>query len=240
MEKRVKQILIGLFLLVAAGSLIASQMHLLPFTFSVGKWILIILLVIALIYSFFQKSISGTVFSIAFLLMVFAKELKITQLVPWTLLIAAVLVTIALKLILGKHEKVLTVEFSSKDDNDFLDEDEYLSEEDSDQVINIQANMAAATKYVRSHDLRNVNISATMAGVKLYLTEARLNAGYAVIEINANISDLDIYLPKTWQVIFNPNNILSEITTKGSSQGNEVRVEITGTLKLCDLTIHYI
>ncbi len=52
-----------------------------------------------LIESLVNKSIFGSVFSVAFLLIVYAKPLRITRIVPWTILLAAFLIWIGLYLL---------------------------------------------------------------------------------------------------------------------------------------------
>lgn len=55
-----------------------------------------------LITSLINRSLGGTIFSIAFLLIIYAKPLHIESIVPWTVLLAAFLVWGGLRLIFKK------------------------------------------------------------------------------------------------------------------------------------------
>ena len=99
------RVLWGLGLLAAAAFLVLDQLHLIPV--ELGFWTIFWTVVFAatLITSLINRSLGGTIFSIAFLLIIYAKPLHIESIVPWTVLLAAFLVWGGLRLIFKKSWK---------------------------------------------------------------------------------------------------------------------------------------
>lgn len=96
------RILWGLGLLAAAAFLVLDQLHLI--SVELGFWTIFWTVVFAatLIISLINRSLGGTIFSIAFLLIIYAKPLHIESIVPLTVLLAAFLVWGGLRLIFKK------------------------------------------------------------------------------------------------------------------------------------------
>ncbi len=86
------------FLIASAVVLIVSQLSLFTLHVSIWSLLLTLILVAALISSLRYLNMPGVVFAIAFLAMIYAQPLGITKLVPWTILGAAVLLSIGLGL----------------------------------------------------------------------------------------------------------------------------------------------
>lgn len=86
------------FLIASAIVLIVSQLSLFTLHVSIWSLLLTLILVAALISSLRYLNMPGVVFAIAFLAMIYAQPLGITKLVPWTILGAAVLLSIGLGL----------------------------------------------------------------------------------------------------------------------------------------------
>jgi len=89
----------GLFLLLSAAILIGSQLHLISYKLGFWTVVVTIFLVAVLIKSLVYLSIPGSVFSLAFIAILYAKPLGITAITPWTVLGAALLISIGLSLI---------------------------------------------------------------------------------------------------------------------------------------------
>jgi len=89
----------GTFFLVSAIVLITSQLGI--FSYHVGIWTLFltIALVAIIVTSLRNLIMSSLVFAIALLAIIYAKPLGITALVPWTILGAALLLSIGLSIL---------------------------------------------------------------------------------------------------------------------------------------------
>lgn len=84
------RVLWGLGLLAAAAFLVLDQLHLMPL--ELGFWAIFWTVVFGatLITSLVNKSLGGSIFSIAFLLIIYAKPLHIERIVPWTVLFSSI------------------------------------------------------------------------------------------------------------------------------------------------------
>ncbi len=99
MKAKWSRIFWGVGLIAAAVFLVIDQLHLLPFT--IGFWAIFwtVVFVASLITSVINKNLYGAIFSIAFLVIVYAKPLHISALSPWTILLVAILVSAGISLI---------------------------------------------------------------------------------------------------------------------------------------------
>ena len=105
---RTKAIIWGLFLLLISVCLILWKLQFLHLPFgimNVSVWgvLLGIVFLILFVHSIVHLWYTGILFSLAFLAIIFAKPLHIEALVPGTVLLAALLGSIALHLILRPH-----------------------------------------------------------------------------------------------------------------------------------------
>ena len=164
----------GLGLLAAAAFLVLDQLHLIPV--ELGFW---------------------TIFSIAFLLIIYAKPLHIESIVPWTVLLAAFLVWGGLRLIFKKSwkptviingEKISTNWSDLKAPHKFKAEHVFSDTTSSDNGDNIviSEKMSSTSRYVHSQHLETVTINVSMGDVNVYLDSAK-PAGDEVIA-NVNMS----------------------------------------------------
>ena len=112
MKKNASNIIWGIVLLLLAAGLILSKLDpdgfgLIP---NISLWRLLLgaAFLSMLVKSVFDFNFTGIFFSLAFLGIVFGKYLHIEALVPWTLLVAAALASVAFSLIFGnsfKHKR---------------------------------------------------------------------------------------------------------------------------------------
>ncbi|APU72303.1 LiaF transmembrane domain-containing protein [Companilactobacillus crustorum] len=240
----------GLFLLLSAAILVVSQMHLITYTFSFWTIIATIFLVAVLIKSLVYFSIAGSVFSLAFLAILFAKPLGITALVPWTVLGAALLISIGLSMIfrplLVKHRPWMRrsyykkqwngggrVSFDRKVDPDV----ETVAESD----INVYVKMGSNIRYVKSDDFKRADIDVTMGDAKVYFDNVNV-LDSAVINVNASLSGVELYVPKNWNIIKEMNSNLGGVTEVGVADvtADSPNVTVRGLVSLSGLKISYV
>lgn len=240
----------GLFLLLSAAILVVSQMHLITYTFSFWTIVATIFLVAVLIKSLVYFSIAGSVFSLAFLAILFAKPLGITALVPWTVLGAALLISIGLSMIfrplLVKHRPWMRrsyykkqwnggerVSFDRKVDPDV----ETVAESD----INVYVKMGSSIRYVKSDDFKRADIDVTMGDAKVYFDNVTVT-DTAIINVNASLSGVELYVPKNWNVIKEMNSNLGGVTEVGFADvtADSPTITVRGLVSLSGLKISYV
>ena len=91
----------GIFLVLAAAYLIISRLGYLPVA-GVFTIIATIVCIAAFVHSLLHLSFGGMLFPLAFICILYDEPLGITAITPWTVLLAALLGTIGLKLIFSR------------------------------------------------------------------------------------------------------------------------------------------
>jgi len=243
----------GLFLLLSAAILVASQMHLIAYTFSFWTMIATILLVAVLLKSLIYFMVPGTVFSLAFLAILYAKPLGITALVPWTILGAAVLVSIGLSMILRPflmkhhpwmgykyhqnyyrgHHGSYHVKFDSHVDPDVKTVDA--------PDVDVYVKMGSSIRYVKSDDFKVANIDVTMGDAKVYF-ENVIVKDTAVINVNDSLGGVELYIPSSWNIVKEMDNNMANVDEIGTPviDSDSPIVYIKGLVSLGNLKISYI
>ena len=94
----------GVFLILAGAYLVVSQLGYLP---AVGVFSLLftVVCIAVIVASIPHVHFGGILFPLAFIAIIYDKPLGITAITPWTVLLAALLLTIGLHLIFGRFRK---------------------------------------------------------------------------------------------------------------------------------------
>lgn len=242
----------GLFLLVGAAILIVSQLHLISYNFNFWTIVASIFLVGILIKSLVYVAIPGAVFSLAFLAILYAKPLGITTLVPWTILGAALLISIGLSMIfrplLARHRPWLrhhqyyrgyqwqadkNIKFDGNVDPDIR------TVNDSD--VDMYVKMGSSIRYVKSDDFHEVNIDVSMGDAKAYFENVQIKDS-AIINVHSSLGGIELYIPKNWNVVKEIDNNLGGVTEEGYPEitDDSPIVTIRGSVSLSGLKITYI
>lgn len=239
----------GLFMLLSAGILIVSQLHLITYTFSFWTVVATIFLVAILIQSLVNYVIPGTVFSLAFLAILYAKPLGIMAIVPWTVLGAALLISIGLSFIFhpfitkhrfrnmrrfhhGWHNPRMQARFDHNVDVKTVDEPD----------VDVSVRMGSSIRYVTSDDFREANIDVSMGNAKVYFENVTVH-DTATININISLGGVDLYVPKNWNIIQEiDNNSMSGMSEVGNPDitADSPNITIHGYTSLSGLKITYI
>lgn len=242
----------GLFMLLSAGILVVSQMHLITYTFTFWTIVATIFLVAILIKSLVYFSVPGTVFSLAFMAILYAKPLGITAIVPWTLLGAALLVSIGLSMILNpllaKHRPWGKYHHNNWHGHahNYRFHHGFDGEVDVDNIdipdVEVNVKMGSSVRYVTSDFFREANINVSMGNAKVYFENVKIEDS-AVINIDVSLGSVELYLPSHWNVVKElDNNNLSGIDDVGPIMVSKdaPTVTLVGQATLSGITIHRI
>lgn len=199
-KSRSKRIVAGIALILVAVFLVLEQLNLI--SFQIGFWSLAwtAVFVISGIYSLMNKSISGTVFSIAFLLIIYAKPLHISVLSPWTILLVAVLVSVGLNMLFKRDFKPDVVINGKHVNADWSDLKNILSDEKKaqnstthDRVINQdddEENTHGRTRVINQEDDENIVVSTHMGDVSRFIHSKNLRS----LNVTTSLGDVKLYL----------------------------------------------
>ena len=249
MKAKWSRIFWGVGLIAAAVFLVIDQLHLLPFT--IGFWAIFwtVVFVASLITSVINKNLYGAIFSIAFLVIVYAKPLHISALSPWTILLVAILVSAGISLIFRNSFKPTIIINGKKVNANWSDlinknfkTDNVITDNsfgvDSDNVV-ISGKMTEASRYIHSQNLKTVTIDSSMGDVSVYLDDAKAAGDEVIMNINTSMCDVDVYIPSDWQVENNMQNSLSDVDID-HSKGTGTKLILQGRNTMGDLTVKHV
>lgn len=246
----------GVFFILGAILLGVSQLGLI--SYHIGFWAVIasVILVAALIQSVVMWSIGGTVFSLAFLSIIWAGPLGIQALVPWTVLGIAILLTIGLHIIFHRphgfdwssrfvngphrfhhHHGPVNIEFDSTGQFDDADT-EYVNDQTN---VHIDSRMSKSIRYINGENIQTIDITAYMTGLKVYFENADV-VDDAHINIDAQLSGVELFVPRNWHLINDVGAMLSGVNDHDYSQDRVTtkNVHLTGKSSLSGLEIYYV
>ena len=249
MKAKWSRIFWGVGLIAAAVFLVIDQLHLLPFT--IGFWAIFwtVVFVASLITSVINRNLYGAIFSIAFLVIVYAKPLHISALSPWTILLVAILVSAGISLIFRNSFKPTIIINGKKVNANWSDlinknfkADNVITDNsfgvDSDNVV-ISGKMTEASRYIHSQNLKTVTIDSSMGDVSVYLDDAKAAGDEVIMNINTSMCDVDVYIPSDWQVENNMQNSLSDVDID-HSKGTGTKLILQGRNTMGDLTVKHV
>ncbi|WP_047999544.1 LiaF transmembrane domain-containing protein [Lactiplantibacillus herbarum] len=224
------------FLIASAVVLITSQLGL--FSYHLGIWslLLTIVLVAALISSLRYLSMPGVVFAVAFLAIIYAKPLGITALVPWTILGAAVLLSIGLSMLIHPRYHYQYHNRHHHHHDDYAETTGTIS----DNQVNLDLTFGSGIRYVHSDAFEAGNLNVSMGSAKIYFDDVSLQTNTATINLNVSLGSLELYLPKTWQLQNNLDANLGSVNVNGVPTTAGPVVILNGRVSLGELTINYL
>lgn len=229
-----KNIFWGILFILGAIGLVIGKMGFLSDVnaFSLG---FSVILVTIMIDSLFRLNYAGILFPIAFLCIIFDKQLGITALTPWTVLIAALFGSIGLSMIFPKKNKFFkkNIDWSTKKGETIFDENE--------GTIRISSSFSGGTKFINTDKFESAIISSRFSGLEVYFDNAVMANDTAVLKLDVSFSGIELYVPRNWNVENRTNTFLGEI--ENNRHGNTVYTNtliITGDISLSGIEVHYI
>ncbi|MDO5294161.1 MAG: hypothetical protein Q4F05_15590 [bacterium] len=189
------------------------------------------------ILNLFKLEFTGVFFPLAFIGIIYDKELGITAITPWIILVAALLLSIGFSLIFHKHEH--HVEYNRKKDFDEKDFD-VIDVEDASNVT-CSTKFGASAKYVNTDDFRQADLSCSFGAMKVYFDNAIIKEDKAVVHIDASFCGMELYVPKEWKVEDHLGVSLAGVTEKNRSQSNGSPVLVlVGNVSFSGIDIIYV
>lgn len=246
MKPKVSRVFWGIFFLACATFVVLNQMGI--WTYKLGFWAVVgsIIFLLTLIDGIINLRITESVFSIAFILMIFAQPLHITKLVPWTLLLAALLISIGLGIIF--RNRFHTVVYAHKKIKNFNDKRKSISDNiftntvsnDKGAHVVINQTMSDTSRYIHSKELEDITIKAKMSDINVYLDDAEAKGDLVTLNLDTLMCEVTIYLPLSWQIDDQTASGLGAINIYGQSNGGGPTLRLLGKQSMGNISIKYI
>ena len=234
MKKR--NIFWGLLLIIASILIIVNKLG--YFTeISVFTIIVTVILLGIMIKSVIYISFPGILFPAALICIMYAEQWNITNLTPWPVLATALLGSIGLSMIFKSHghwdnhwcHKFEGEEFS-----------EVINEADGN-VINCAVSFGSSMKYINTDNFERANIKCSFGAMKVYFDNAIISSGNAEIYVDVSFSGVELYIPKTWNIVFEANSTFGGIDEKNRrTESSSPTVKLKGNVSFAGVEIIYV
>lgn len=222
---KAKRILFGiLFILIGAVIIINNLGYI-----EIGNmfyFIITLLLVPIFIKGLIHLSFISILMPLAIIGCMYAKELGITSITPWPLLLCALFLSIGLHLIFGHKSKH---KYNSAVDRD------------TNNDIDVDVNFNSVIKYINANNLKSGLIDCSFGAAKIYFDKAKLAKDGATIELDVSFGGVELYIPKEWKVVNNVNVFAGGIDEKNISVSNTENIlTLIGEIHFAGITIIYV
>ncbi|MBP5152921.1 MAG: hypothetical protein ILP13_08425 [Lachnospiraceae bacterium] len=238
-----KKLFSGLLLIVLGVSVILWKLNILPlpaFTAGVGTFgiIVAIFMVALILWGLVNMTFSAVFFPLAILCIIFKEPLGIENLTPWTVLIVAALFTAAMNIILPSYKK----NKYSAQNKSFGTHTTDATDGDYKYIFQ-STSFSEATKYIRSHNLEEVDLRVKFGELSAYFDDAYVPSGQITIDCSTSFGQMNVYIPREWYVENRANAALGEVddqVTREQGDPNGVKCIITGSVFCGELDLRRI
>ena len=244
MDKRSKSVVNGIILIALAVCLLLWKLNMfnLPVEFAgVSTWGLIVtaIMVYTIIHSIIDLSFGGIFVPLAIIGIIFDKPLGITAITPWTILIVAILLTVAFDMIFPKHHRH---HHHHHDDMKDFAKDHFTEEtkDDNDGYVMHSMRFGSSTKYIRSQNLRVVDLTSQFGELSVFFDGAQVSGKNLSVHCNVSFGEMDLYIPKEWRIKNKVGVMLGNCDERTSGEvivEDPIICEIDGSVSFGELKI---
>lgn len=226
----------GLFFIVAGVLMLLNALDII-LGINILNLLLTILLTGIIVASIMHLNFSGILVPAALIGVLYHEPLGITNLTPWPLIITAILFSIGLEIIFhssrrpshyGRHARDLNENFNEIEDSPDAEE------------VNYTVQFGGGVKYVNTDNLKIAHLNAKCSAMKVYFDNAKVKKNAEII-VDITLSGVELYIPKEWELIIEPNISLSGIEEKNRRiKADGPKVVLKGNVSLSGIEIIYV
>lgn len=232
MKNHKNNIFWGIIFLLAAIFLIVGKLGYLG-GISLFSILLTIMLIAILLKSIPSVNFAGILFPLAILCILYDKQLHIEALTPWTVLGVALLGSIGLQ-ILFRRDRLIIRKLPDNVKYSVIDEP------DSSHIRHATS-FTASTKYINTEDFKQADFSCSFGALSVYFENAKVPDGSAIVNLQANFSGVELYIPKEWTVESQMSISLGAVEEKNHPHPDgSVTLHLVGSASFCGVEITYI
>lgn len=230
----------GLLFLVAAAFLLLNKLNYWPTIYhvSVFKVVLTIFFIWMILEGIRHRNFFCMIFGLAFIAIQYDDLLHITALTPWTLLSAALLISIGLTIIFPQYHHSNGKKYEGFE---FVDKGKKIFNEQDGEVLHFENSFGSSVKYVNTDALVNASFENSFGEMKIYFDNAIIKNGTADINLEVSFGAAILYVPKTWNVESHIKTSFGTLKEQNSNQSQGCpTLRIYGEISFGDATIVYI
>ena len=220
----------GLFLILCGIALVINKLGYFPYID-----FFTIFLIYIIIKSALKVNFAGILFPIALICITYDKQLGITAITPWTVLIAALLGSIGLSMVFNKHPK-----WASRKSN--WDSSKFSTIDTEDEShIQLKTSFDGSIKYINTDKFEQADLKCSFGAMKVYFDNAVLHEGKGIVNIESSFSGIELYIPRNWTIEDISTTSFGAITEKNRNEGTADNIlTICGCIDFSGVEIIYI
>lgn len=227
----------GVFFIFAAVFLLVSKLGMMP-EIGIFKILFAGFLIGILAKSLAHMNFTGILFSLAFFAILFDDELHITQLTPWPVLGAALLGSIGCSMLFRNKKKQW---YYYQGEKKSKEEFEKIFDGKDESRVFFKNSFGASTKYINSDEFEFAQLECSFGGLKVYFDNAVIQKGNATVQLDVSFAGVELYIPKTWNVINQIDVTFGGVDEKNKNQSAGVpTLTLMGDVSFSGVTIIYI
>lgn len=201
----------GVILLLAGVYIIANSLGFMP-DVNIVRLVAGVLCIVVFIRSLVHIEFGGMLFSLAILIILFNRELHLSAITPWPVLVAALLGSIGLDMIFGGYKKT---HWKNKKEPSVVN-GEYVSGNE----VTIRCLFNGMKKNISSDNFTKAHIFCKFGGLEVSFDDAVIQNGTAIVNLDVNFGGVEIYVPHSWHIINNTDCIFGGFDEHRRSAGN--------------------
>lgn len=179
------------------------------------------------------RNFGGVLFPLAFIGILFSKELGIEAITPWTILGVAALGSIGLSLIFKPKYF-----YSNNFEFDGEATDKMHMEEDGTAFMSVK--FSSAVRYLKLEDFKNATAISRFGDLKIYFEGSRIH-DEAILNVDIKFGSITLFIPKEWEVVNNVDILFGDFKIMGHNlEPSDEKLIIKGDVKFGDIKLIYI
>lgn len=234
---KTRKIFWGVFFILAAVFVIVSKLGILP-DIGVFSILLTVCSIWILVEGIRHLNFYGILFPIAFVCIIYDKQLGITALTPWTVLGAALLGSIGLSILFRSTKKNRKMGFDWDGSGSYSTA---AREQCSGEHVKCENNFGSAIRYINSDNFCNADLENNFGSLTVYFDNAIIQGSTAYVSVECNFGETNLYIPKEWKIENCMERAFGSIHEKGKWVGSSNTVlYIRGSANFGVINIYYV
>ncbi len=205
---------------------------------SIFSMIFTVFLGAVLVKSIYPVNFAGILFPLAFLGIIYDKQLGIENLTPWTVLAVAALGSIGLSMVFYNKSWCHYHHHGhwGKEFEDF----EVIDVEDESHVKQ-STSFGASSKYINSEAFKQADLECSFGAMNVYFDHAQVQDSQVLVRVHVSFAGMELYVPKEWAVDNQVRASFGAVEEKNNHVANEtVKMVLVGDVSFGAIEITYI
>lgn len=168
--------------------------------------LLLIFLPAVIISSLIEKEWGGVFFPIALLFVIFGETIGLGMISLWQAFFAALFMSIGFSILFPKKRKVIRYH------KGYYSHHNERVDIDSDDEVFWSTKLSENTRFIRSQNFTKGEFQCSMGSLNIYLDQSSINRSGATIDLQCNLGNIVLILPKNCRIENNISSSIGDVT----------------------------